>query len=393
MNTRLIGIGAAGNKAAITAVENLIIDIRHTMLINSTLKDISTEYKNKDGAIVRQFAGATGGCGKERSKAYQLGKFNLQKDTLGLEDFLSIGTPEQAELVIVVSSTEGGTGSGSAPLIANYIRSVYGISVHVFAIAGFEEDVRGMKNTVEFFKEIYPTLAVECIKNSKFLSSNGNSRIKAEKAANVDFCQKISVLMGLQIRDSEHNIDPTDLLNLVEEEGYCFIETCIFKDRIKNTDQFRTELFNTLSNSKNLDIDTYGISKLGVIINIREDETDYIEYNDILEEKFGVPHVKYEHVQYESKTMPSFISVIATGMKMPAEEIEKTYNNYLESTAQVNKSKDNFFDTIKDAEFDSDDASFNLKDKSKSVMDKNSFFNDEPKKEFTTRPKGVTSDY
>ena len=45
MNVKLIGIGAAGNKAAINAVENKVIAIENVMLINSTLRDIPADYK------------------------------------------------------------------------------------------------------------------------------------------------------------------------------------------------------------------------------------------------------------------------------------------------------------------------------------------------------------
>ena len=90
MIVRLIGSGAAGNKAAITAVENQIMPISHTMLINSTLKDIPVEYQNKDGANVKQFIGAYGGCGKERNISYELCKDTLMKDTLQLKDFLNV---------------------------------------------------------------------------------------------------------------------------------------------------------------------------------------------------------------------------------------------------------------------------------------------------------------
>lgn len=45
MITKVIGIGAAGNKAAINAVENKIINIDSVMLINSTLRDIPADYK------------------------------------------------------------------------------------------------------------------------------------------------------------------------------------------------------------------------------------------------------------------------------------------------------------------------------------------------------------
>lgn len=374
MFVRLIGLGAAGNKAAITAVENDIISVDKTMLVNSTLKDIPAEYQNKEGAIVRQFLGAYGGCGKERNISYELCEESLKKDVLQLKSFLGIGEQTEAELVIIVASTEGGTGSGSAPLIGNYIRNVLGISVHIFGISGFEDDVRGMRNTVDFFKEMSESFTVECIKNEKFLASCNGNKIKAEKAANMEFCKKISVLMGLQIRDSEHNIDPTDLLKLSTEEGYMIIESLVFEEKIKNREQFRQALINALDASKALDIDQPAMSKLGVIINIKEENTDYIDYQDVLVERFGVPYEKYEHIQHESQTMPEFIAFIAAGMKMPTEEVEAIYKNYEQTAARVNRSNDSFFSTIREKEIDPDDEKFNLRSKKKATIDENDFF-------------------
>ena len=104
MYCRLIGVGAAGNKASITAVENGIINVKHTMLVNSTLKDIPAEYQNKEGAIVRQYVNAYGGCGKERNLSFDLCRDSLMKDTLGLEEFLGIGEETECELCIIVAS-------------------------------------------------------------------------------------------------------------------------------------------------------------------------------------------------------------------------------------------------------------------------------------------------
>lgn len=375
MICRLIGIGAAGNKAAITAVENEIISVNKTMLINSTLKDIPADYQSKEGAIVRQYTGAYGGCGKERNISYGLAEKNLQEDTLGLEEFLGVDTDKECELCIIVASTEGGTGSGSAPLIGQYILNVFGIHVHIFGIAGFEDDVRGMRNTVEFFKEMDDQFAVECIKNSKFLGECNGNKLKAEKKANEEFCKKISVLMGLQIRDSEHNIDPTDLLKISAKTfGYMIIESCVFSDKIKNREQFRQAIVDTLDKSKSLDIDEKGIERLGVIMNVRRDSTDYIDYKDIITERFGVTYETYEHIQHEEKTMPEFIAFIMAGLKMPMEEIESTYKNYEESIKKVNKDQDSFFSTIQEKAIDTTDEAFNLGAKKIKTMDKKDFF-------------------
>lgn len=375
MICRLIGIGAAGNKAAITAVENEIISVNKTMLINSTLKDIPADYQSKEGAIVRQYIGAYGGCGKERNISYGLAEKNLQEDTLGLEEFLGVDTDKECELCIIVASTEGGTGSGSAPLIGQYILNVFGIPVHIFGIAGFEDDVRGMRNTVEFFKEMDDQFAVECIKNSKFLEECNGNKLKAEKKANEEFCKKISVLMGLQIRDSEHNIDPTDLLKISSRTfGYMIIESCVFSDKIKNREQFRQAIVDTLDKSKSLDIDEKGIERLGVIMNIKKDSTDYIDYKDIITDRFGVTYETYEHIQHEEKTMPEFIAFIMAGLKMPMEEIESTYKNYEESIKKVNKNQDSFFSTIQEKAIDTTDEAFNLGAKKIKTMDKKDFF-------------------
>lgn len=399
MIVRLIGSGAAGNKAAITAVENQIMPISHTMLINSTLKDIPVEYQNKDGANVKQFIGAYGGCGKERNISYELCKDTLMKDTLQLKDFLNVGDDNEAELVIIVASTEGGTGSGSVPLIADYIRHVLGIAVHVFAITGFEDDVRGMRNTVDFFKEMKADYTVECIKNSKFLSDCHGNKIKAEKEANKEFCKKISVLMGLQIRDSEHNIDPTDLLKLSTEEGYMIIESCIFTEKIKNAEQFERTLVDTLDKSKALDIDDPAMTKLGVIINIKEDNTDHISYEDILTDRFGVPYERYVHIQHEEQTMPEFIAFIAAGMKMPNDEVESIYKNYTDAAARVDRNADPFFSTIADKTIDPNDDKFNLKPKKDSTIDESDFFKKKPgfnntkTRMVSAEVEGVTDEY
>ena len=375
MICRLIGIGAAGNKAAITAVENDIISVKKTMLINSTLKDIPADYQSKEGAIVKQYTGAYGGCGKERNISYGLAERNLQEDTLDLETFLGVGTEKECELCIIVASTEGGTGSGSAPLIGKYILNVFGIPVHIFGIAGFEDDVRGMRNTVEFFKEMDEQFAVECIKNSKFLSECNGNKLKAEKKANEEFCKKISVLMGLQIRVSEHNIDPTyRLKRSARTFGYIVIETCIFTDKIKNREQCRQAIVDTLDASKSLDINEKGIVSLGVIMNIKRDSTDYIDYRDIILDRFGVSYETYEHIQHEEKTMPEFIAFIMAGLKMPTEEVEATFKNYEDSVKRVNKSADTFFATISEKNIDQTDQAFNLGSKAIKKMDKNDFF-------------------
>lgn len=373
MRVKLIGLGAAGNKASICAVENGVLQMGDVMLLNSTLKDIPTDYKDKSNC--HQFVNSYGGCGQERDLSHDLCEESLKQDVFGMVQFLQIETEEEAELVIIAASTEGGTGSGAAPLIANYIISVYGIPVHVYGFAGFEDSVRGMRNTVDFFKDLDVRFAVECTKNSRFLkNSNDTNTFKAEKEANAEFCKKISVLAGLQLRDSDHNIDPTDLLKISTTEGYMIIEYIPITDKIKNKDQFEQLIVDAIDNSKALDPNAADQKRLGVMINIREDELDYINYYDTLVERFGTPYEKFEHIQHESG-MPEFIAFISAGLTLPIDELEEVADKYEAETKKVNKSDSSgFFDALSKRSTDETDKLFEHHGKAKNTVSKDDFF-------------------
>ena len=68
IRTKVIGIGQAGNKAAIMAVDKGVIRKEDCLLVNTTSRDIPTEYKND--AII--FGDELNGCGKERDIAKTL---------------------------------------------------------------------------------------------------------------------------------------------------------------------------------------------------------------------------------------------------------------------------------------------------------------------------------
>lgn len=367
MNVKLIGIGAAGNKAAINAVENKVIAIDNVMLINSTLQDIPADYKG----LKIEYAGSYGGCGKERNMAYNLAMKNLEEDVIPLDNFLCVDNEaKKAELVVIVTSTEGGTGSGSSAIIGTYIQNRFGIQVHMIGFAGFQSDVRGLKNTVEWFQELQENFAVECIENSKFLAECRDNKFKAEKAANAEFAKKLGILMGNPIRSSYQNIDATDLLKMVKTKGFMFIESTNF-EKIKNRDQFESVVIDMIDNSKSIDISDITSTKKAVIININSASTDYISYENILNERYGDSYENYLHIQHEPD-MPEFIAVIVAGVKMPVEEVQKIHSEYKARMNRIDRSNDSFFTAAQNLKLD-DDADLSLKN-SKPTMSKAEFF-------------------
>ena len=142
IRTKVIGIGQAGNKAAIMAVDKGVIRKEDCLLINTTSRDIPTEYKND--AII--FGDELNGCGKERDIAK-----TLFVEYTSTNEFFNIITNFFSEeedddiqnIAVVISSTEGGTGSGASIVLSDYINDKLETVTHIIGLLGFEDDPKG----------------------------------------------------------------------------------------------------------------------------------------------------------------------------------------------------------------------------------------------------------
>lgn len=369
MKIRVIGTGAAGNKAAINLIEKGILDKERVMLLNSTLRDIPENYKS----LGIKFSNTIGGCGKERDLAKNLCLSSFKDGTLQTID--TFFEPDD-EACVIVNSSEGGTGCGSACVIGKYISQVIGLKVIYIVFTGFEEDIRGLQNTIEYFQDLNEDCTVQAISNKKFLEETNGNKIKAEKLANDEFANRISVLTAMGIVDSEQNIDETDMYKVATIPGFMTIGK-VKLDKIKNQDQFNKVLTSMVDNDKSLDISVKSQKRLAVFINAKEETIDNIDYNfSVLKNKLGIPYEVFNHIQYNEE-QPEFISFISAGMKMPIDEVKEVYEKYKKETEKVNKAKDNFFNFASELKGNSEDNLFNiggLPESKRTTVDKISFF-------------------
>jgi cell division GTPase FtsZ len=330
LNAKIIGIGAAGNKAAIELMKEVPELQSSIMLVNTTLKDIPLEYR--DFAV--ELEGLYKGCAKERSIANDIMIDNLKNNKF------EYPYNENDAMTIIVTSAEGGTGSGASIMLAKYISAVYKSHIHFCIFTGFEDDVRGLKNTVDLLKELDPNYTVEIISNKKFLDEAYDNRVKAEELANKKFCENIKVLLGGTITESKQNIDESDLLKLVNTPGFMVIESANL-NKIKNTDDYNKRLIDAIDNSKSLTIEPT-CKRFGIILDITDKESYFVDFsNKILKERYGVPYEAFSHIQniHEDNN----IQIIVSGLKMPVEDIEDVYNEFISKKASVDVSKDDFF--------------------------------------------------
>lgn len=343
---KFIGIGAAGNKAVLQLVNRGLVEKQDIVLINSTKEDIPDDYNGAYIALTQQ----NSGCGKERGVAKEYAVRMLKARLL--DPYL------KAESIVIVSSIAGGTGSGSTPIIGEYCQKVMGLNTHFIAFCGFEEDPRELQNSLEFFEELNFDCDVQAIKNSAFLKDVGNNKFRAEECANDELCQRVSIMMKDGIIPSKQNIDHTDHFKLINTTGFKTIEKIEFDTDLVDTEAFNKMCKQMIYNSKSLKSEDPGQLRLGVFLNLSPLSMDSVDFiYTVIKEAYGKPYEQYSHVQWDGKKQ--FIAFISSGMKLPIDEVKQMQENYLVKAAQVNNSKDEFFEELSKLEKGNNDT-FNM---------------------------------
>lgn len=336
--SKFIGIGAAGNKAVTALIEGKVISRESALLLNTTLRDIPHEYK--DRAI--KFGNNRGGCGKERNLSKELFSYSLSSSELNVLDEI---LDQDDDTVFIIHSTEGGTGCGSAPLLAQYYKEIHEINVHIIAFAGFEEDIRGMYNTVEYFQELSGDYTIQVISNKKFLGEANGDKLKAHDLANNELVRRMKIILGQTLVDSDQIIDDTDLYKVTTTPGLLTVEYSTINRNVKNKEGFNKILSDMIDETKSIDVIDPGCKRLAIILNISENTRGIIDYDfDILKSKLGIPVEVYQHIQNEGSV--EFVNVIASGMRMPLDEVRDILRKYENALSNVG-GKDDFFDKLK----------------------------------------------
>ena len=354
LKAKVIGTGAAGNKAAIELVNSGKFPITDITLINSTDRDIPEEY-HKDAIIFgKSHRNHLGGCGKERT----LGKKMFIEDIKNRNIDLNGIVDKDTNFVIIVSSTEGGSGSASAPIIAKYIRTVLNIPVVLVLFFGFNTDARGMQNSIELCQELESFFTVIGISNEKFLNQANGNKTKAEHLANKEFCNIVSILTGADMKPGNQNIDRTDLYKLVTTPGYMAVGSTSLKNA-KNSSMISATIKNGIDESKFVDTSDKSAKRMGLIFNIPEDMEDSIDINgENFVKAYGIPYEMYTHIQYGDKD--AFMRWIVAGMNLPVDAVNDIYEKYMDTSANVSKGQDAFFSMVRAFEGDSDNGMFDM---------------------------------
>lgn len=348
MNFVLFGVGAAGNKAAIEVIESRVMAKEKVKLVNTTVKDIPADYKDADNII--KFSSMLGGCGKEPNQGKKA-MFNAIKDkSVDLSKYIEADT----RAVVLVTSIEGGTGCGATPVIAKYFMAL-NIPVHVFAFVGFQDEVRGINNSLQFFKSLPENVILHTIENRKFLDYTKNYS-KAEQAANKEFVDQLNIMIGSDMIPSTQNIDDTDHYKLITTPGYMDIHS-INLTGCKNTDLSNRAIIDSFESMTCMEYPTgKGCKRLAVIINASSKTQENIDSKfEVVKRYTGEPFEVYRHIQYDEDNTDEYMYIVAAGLPYPANGILEMNKEYLNLTDKLNKESAGFGDLFDDIDLDDEE--------------------------------------
>ena len=368
LRMQLIGCGAAGNKAAINLIEKKIMSKEDILLLNSSktdIKNLSNDESEYMDCYINLHDGVDG-CGKERGAAGTLTLSSFAKDTFNLKSKI---IKNGYDKVIIVTSIEGGTGSGCTPIIAAMIDDEFNkkedeplVNIEIVAFKGFGKDLIGLQNSAHFFMELDEYLGnnyvLQVIRNDAFLKDAKN-QLEAQKMANDEFAKRISIITGQLLNNGNDNdctniIDGSDLYKNTFSYGYSTVEYIEVENKIVSRDDYNDLINKMIDSSKSASLDDCRSvnndklkTKVSLIANIQKSARNHVDYdNNVLKERFGELNEMYDQV-YSDPNRPEFIALIISGLKRPTSTLIEISEEYQKRTKNVDTSEDNYSETLK----------------------------------------------
>lgn len=337
-----LGIGAAGANICEVA-EGLNF---HTAIMNTSPEDLDAIKLVKNKLLL----GIQGGAGKDRRIAKQEVR-SFHRDILNFVE--NKFYEKDIDLIYVVFSSGGGTGSGIAPMTIDMLKKLlpnknFGAMV---ILPDLNESVVAQANSQECLKELaslnIPTIIID---NNKYIEANKDSCVTRQKLYNTinsHVLDDLNVLINTKRPASRYgNIDNQDILKLLLTPGVMSIGITHDLDLTFKEGSLQKQILKSWEESPypQLELDRV-ISRMGIIYELEEKYTSMINYQELYKE-IGTPLELFEGI-YEpnTKATQKIISVI-TGLSFPITRV-KGMNEI------INKNKE-LFVVKKDFSFESD---------------------------------------
>lgn len=335
LNVSVIGLGNAGSQVAALANEKLGVQV---LAINSSEKDLQTIPTTIPHVLI----GDSKGAGKERGAAKRF----LKDSVMGIINNPDLNKIFETDIVFVVSSAGGGTGSGASIMFTNIIQEVYKNTkvITIGILPTLKEALSTQVNAIEYMQELYETLdgcTYMLYDNDKLVKMPSTQMMQT---INESIVNDIDVIRGAyQLPTRFSSIDEKDMGNIIMTRGRIVIaslrdikekdldETSIEELLVK---EFKTNTHCELQRDKI-------VHRTGVISNLSDKINEKFDSHiPTVQEFIGAPVEEFEHIAINSdKHLPNNIFLIAAGLTQVNDRIHKI-NDRIEEINELQKQKE-----------------------------------------------------
>jgi tubulin-like protein CetZ len=330
----VVGIGNAGSQVAALAKEKLGIDV---LAINSSEKDLQTI----PDSVPHQLIGDSKGAGKERSSAKKF----LKDAIMNIINDKELVAVFQQDVLFIVSSTGGGTGSGTSILLANILAEIYpNVKIIIVGILPtVKEALSTQLNSIAYMQELYETLD-----GATYMLYDNDKLNKAPtpvmmQTINESIVNDIDVIRGTyQLPTRYSSIDERDMFNVISTSGR--IAVASLRDlKEKDLDELTLEelviqQFKTNAHCE-LQRDMI-VHRTGIISNLSDRINERFDSHiPTVQEFIGVPVEEFEHIVVnEDRHLANNLFLIAAGLTQINDRIRKI-NDRIEEINELQKQK------------------------------------------------------
>lgn len=335
LQVSIVGIGNAGSQVASLAKERLGIP---ALAINSSEKDLQTIPET----VPRILIGDEKGAGKERKAA----KLFLKESIMSIINDTEASNIFDKEVLFIVSSTGGGTGSGASILLSNIIGEVFPNTkiIIIGILPTLMEALSTQLNSLSYLQELYDVsegITYMLYDNDKLSKLPSHQMMEA---INESIVNDIDVIRGTyQLPTRFSSIDEKDMSNVISTSGRIVIAS--LKD-IKEKDidettiedliikQFKTNAHCELQRDKI-------VYRTGIISNLSDRLNEkFNSHIPTVQSFIGAPVEEFEHIVVNNdRHLPNNVFLIVSGLTQVNDRIRKI-NDRIEEIKEAQKQRE-----------------------------------------------------
>ena len=350
LNVGIIGCGNAGNQVcALCATRYPDIPV---IAINCSENDM----QSLPASVTKFLIGDGRGAGKNREEAKEFLEGSIMEfvSDASVRDML-----KDLDIVYIVSSTGGGTGSGISVLLANVIKSVCAdaeqpvLPILVGILPTLKEALATQANTLSYLNELYVLTddpVYMLYDNEKYAKE---STINMMEKINSAIVEDINVMRGFyNVNTVFSSIDEKDAFTILASPGRLVItrvEDIKEKDLDEDTD-IEDLLVNEIKRGPHTELQLDGIvNRIGVITNLSKNLIDNFDTTVAkVRNLVGDPVEQFEHIGVnDDRKDTNRVMLIIAGLTKVNDRIAKI-NDRIDEINEVQKKKED------DSELDMD---------------------------------------